>query len=135
MPPPVGPVLPPLVRFRLAAYVLGATAVIELLRAAARALTAPDLARTSDFAWGLVAGVVAVAAGYGAHRRRGWAPAAFAAAALAYLGRAVSVGLQVRQRFPEQGALALVPIGAGLLFTAVALWLAWAAVRAGASDA
>jgi hypothetical protein len=95
---------------------------------------APDLPRTPDLAWGLVAAVLAAAAGYGAHRRRGWAPAAFAAAAVAYLGRAVSVGAQVWQRFPDRRALAFVPVGAGLLFTGVALWLAWGAARAGARD-
>ena len=126
--------LPPLVRFRLAAYILGATAVVELLRAVARVRGEPGLPRTPELAWGIVAAVVAIAAGYGAHRRRGWAPAAFAAAAVAYLGRAVSVGAQVWQRVPERRALAFVPIGAGLLFTGVALWLAWGAVRAGARD-
>jgi hypothetical protein len=94
-------VRPSFVQFRLAAYILGATAVVELLRAVARVRGAPDLPRTPDLAWGLVAAVVAIAAGYGAHRRRGWAPAAFAAAAVAYLGRAVSVGAQVWQRFPS----------------------------------
>jgi hypothetical protein len=127
-------VLPILARFRLAAYVLGATAVVELLRAAARVRAAPDLPRSPDVAWGLVAAAVAIAAGYGARRRRGWAPAAFAAAALAYLGRAVSVGAQVWQRFPDRRALAFVPVGAGLLFTGVALWLAWGAARASARD-
>jgi hypothetical protein len=103
-------VLPILARFRLAAYVLGATAVVELLRAAARVRAAPDLPRSPDVAWGLVA------------------------AALAYLGRAVSVGAQVWQRFPDRRALAFVPVGAGLLFTGVALWLAWGAARASARD-
>jgi hypothetical protein len=128
-------VLPPLVRFRLAAYILGATAVVELVRAVVRLRGAPDLPGTAAVAWGLGAAVVAIAAGYGAYRRRGWAPAAFAASAVAYLGRAVSVGVQVWERLPEHRALALVPAGAGLLFAVVALWLAWGAARAGARDA
>jgi hypothetical protein len=127
-------VLPPLVRFRFAAYVLGATAVVELLRAGARLRDASEVPRTADLAWGVAAAAAAIAAGSGAYGRRRWAPAAFAAAALAYLGRAVSVGTQVWQRFPDRRALALVPIGAGVLFSAVALWLAWSAARAGARD-
>ncbi|MDF1501782.1 hypothetical protein [Roseisolibacter sp. H3M3-2] len=89
---------------------------------------------TTDLAWGAGAAVAAMAAGVGAYRRRGWAPVAFAAAALAYLGRAASVGAQVWRQFPDRRALACLPVAAGAAFAAVALWLAWSAVRASARD-
>ena len=123
--------LPALLRFRLAAYILGATACVELVQTAAALFNGSDTIRTGASAWGVAAAVASIAAGVGAYRAQRWAPVAFAIAAFGYLGRAASVSVQVWVRVPQARQWAAAPLAAGIIFTAVALWLAWGAARAG----